>query len=695
MGIQPLSHPELNEVASKLLLDPFYSQIVQGMPGAFYICDEKGIITYYNDLAVELWGRKPQLGVDQWCGSWKIYHLDGTPLPLDECPMAIALREGKAINDVEIVIERPDGGRLNILPHPTPIFDKQGVLVGAFNVLLDITKHKKTEERIIENDLFLERMLNNSNDSIAVLDLEGRLVSMNEKGRNSFEVGDYGMRVGANWKDFWKGSDWHAAQEAIEKAKYGQTGRFIGYFPSFQSLTARWWDVAVTPIPDNNGKIERLLTIARDVTHQKMLQIELAEKNKSLDILYQIGKTVSGQLELKKIVQAVTDAATDISGAEFGVFIYNEVEDGKAYTFYNVSGVSKNQFDRIKLPNVYKFFSLRFQNDGIIRVGDVRLDNEYQNDLENLQEEGIALSVVSYMAVPVISRNGQVLGGLFFGHSKVAVFTQKVEEIVRGIAAHAAIAMDNSRLYEASLKDKQALSEKNTQLERTNTDLDNFIYTASHDLKAPVSNIEGLVNALKDLMESPCNAHSEAEANLIMEMIDRSISRFKATIQDLTEISKVQKQDSEDVNVIDCLQIIEDVQLSIGDQIAKTHATVTIEVQDAIALKFSRKNFKSIVYNLLSNAIKYKSNDRPPEVKIRVARIGNNVLLSVQDNGLGIKETYMPKLFSMFKRFHDHVEGTGIGLYIVKRIVDNAGGRIEVMSKEGEGTTFFIYLKTS
>jgi PAS domain S-box-containing protein len=132
--------------------DHRYRQIIQGLPAAFYTCDPKGRIKSYNKAAVALWGRQPQIGKDLWCGSWKIYRTDGTPLPLEECPMAIAIQEGRSVTGQEIIIERPDGVRRHVLPHPEPIFDAEGRLVEATNMLVDITEHRKAEETIRQNE---------------------------------------------------------------------------------------------------------------------------------------------------------------------------------------------------------------------------------------------------------------------------------------------------------------------------------------------------------------------------------------------------------------------------------------------------------------------------------------------------------------------------------------------------------------
>ncbi len=231
----------------------------------------------------------------------------------------------------------------------------------------------------------------------------------------------------------------------------------------------------------------------------------------------------------------------------------------------------------------------------------------------------------------------------------------------------------------------EELGLKNTQLLRINNDLDNFIYTASHDLKAPMSNLEGLFNTLLS------EVTLEEGLMPLKGMIEKSFDRFKNTIIDLTEISKVQKGDNDIKERIEFTEIVEDVKLGIKDLLDKYNPE--IETNFLVKeIKFSRKNLRSILYNFISNAIKYSSPDRRPLIRISTERINNTIALTISDNGLGISEHNQKKVFQMFKRFHDHIEGSGIGLYIVKRIIDNSGGKIELTSEVNKGTTFRIVL---
>ncbi|HYV92527.1 MAG TPA: PAS domain S-box protein [Chitinophagales bacterium] len=149
---------EIRELQQRQLFDSLseseyrHRQLVQGLPAAIYTCDARGYIQYYNKAAAILWGREPEIGKDLWCGSWRIYKPDGTRLSLDTCPMAIALKEGRPVYGVEIVIERPDGVRRNVLPHPRPIFDASGAVVEAVNMLVDITDYRNIEIALRESE---------------------------------------------------------------------------------------------------------------------------------------------------------------------------------------------------------------------------------------------------------------------------------------------------------------------------------------------------------------------------------------------------------------------------------------------------------------------------------------------------------------------------------------------------------------
>jgi len=239
---------------------------------------------------------------------------------------------------------------------------------------------------------------------------------------------------------------------------------------------------------------------------------------------------------------------------------------------------------------------------------------------------------------------------------------------------------------------KQAMHQlqvSNEQLRRVNADLDNFIYTASHDLKAPIANNEGLLLALQQ--ELPAAAYG-GQVPTILRLMQDAIDRFGRTIGHLTDISRLQQEYGQPATQVQVAPVVHEVLLDLAPLITQTKAQLTIDVPEQVRLNFSAKNLRSVVYNLLSNALKYRYPDRIPQISINCQLQADYQVLAVQDNGLGLDLTQSTEqVFGMFQRMHTHVEGTGIGLYMVKRILENAGGRIEVQSQPGLGTTFLAY----
>lgn len=243
-------------------------------------------------------------------------------------------------------------------------------------------------------------------------------------------------------------------------------------------------------------------------------------------------------------------------------------------------------------------------------------------------------------------------------------------------------------------RQQEALERKNEELHKINLDLDNFIYTASHDLRSPITNIEALMSLLKDeLTETSCLTEETEE---MLQRVMNSVNRFKQTIDDLTAISRVHKDISESPadEIINVKEVFDDIMADLNHPAIKELCFMQTDFQ-VYQLKFSKKNFRSLLYNLLSNAIKYRSPERPCIVQVHTRLEEPYVLLSVRDNGLGMNGRQQEQLFTMFRRFHDHVEGSGVGLFMVKRILENAGGKIEVESEEGSGTEFKLYFKAA
>ncbi|WP_310392846.1 PAS domain-containing protein [Hymenobacter sp.] len=238
---------------------------------------------------------------------------------------------------------------------------------------------------------------------------------------------------------------------------------------------------------------------------------------------------------------------------------------------------------------------------------------------------------------------------------------------------------------------QQQLEAQNARLVRTNEDLDNFVYTASHDLKQPINNMAGIFEEL-----TRTAYFRDPDAIKLITYFERALAQIFATIDDLGAIVQGQRQQQEvPAEEVALAPLVATVISSLQDQVTQLGATFELDFATCPAVTFVRANLHSALFNLISNSLKYAAPGRPPRIRLSSgpdAATGRPVL-TVQDNGIGIDlARFGPQLFQLFRRFHTHVGGTGMGLYLVNRIVQNHGGRLEVASTVDEGTTFRIYL---
>ena len=239
-------------------------------------------------------------------------------------------------------------------------------------------------------------------------------------------------------------------------------------------------------------------------------------------------------------------------------------------------------------------------------------------------------------------------------------------------------------------KTERSLINKNGELIRINEDLDTFVYCASHDLKSPIVNAEGLVMALREELTS-----ESPQVDELFMRLDGSVQQMHRTIQDLSDVSTLQKAtDTSHFKTIPLPEVVAEIKIDLAENIRKTNAKIITDFKDIDAVWFTHKNLKSVLYNLVSNGIKYHSPAQFPVIKISTADAGDYISLSIADNGIGIDlKKHEKKIFSLFKRLQDNVEGSGVGLFIVKRIMENNQGRVAVESQPGKGSIFNLYFQ--
>lgn len=246
-------------------------ELLQSLPTAVYTTDAAGRITFYNEAAAELWGRHPELGASEFCGSWKLYWPDGTPLPHDECPMALSLKERRPIKGMEAIAERPDGTRIPFMAYPMPLFDDSGTFVGGVNTLVDITERHEAEQRIRRSEARyreIAAIVEFSDDAVLAMDLDGIITSWNKGAERLF--GYTATEVIGRPVTIITPTDRHDEEPTIlTRIRSGE--RIDPYETIRRHKDGSLVDISLTvsPVRDSQGAVVGASKIARDISERR------------------------------------------------------------------------------------------------------------------------------------------------------------------------------------------------------------------------------------------------------------------------------------------------------------------------------------------------------------------------------------------------------------------------------------------
>ncbi|MEA2706504.1 MAG: hypothetical protein QOH22_1292 [Gemmatimonadaceae bacterium] len=405
-----------------------------------------------------------------------------------------------------------------------------------------------------------------------------------------------------------------------------------------------------------------------------------------LEAINQVGTALAQELDLERIVQTVTDAATKLTAAQFGAFFYNVVDkQGEKLTLYTLSGAPREAFENFGHPRPTPVFAPTFYGTAIVRSDDITKDPRYgQMGPYHGQPPG-HLPVHSYLAVPVASRTGDVIGGLFFGHSDIGVFDLRAERVATGIAGWAAIAMDNARLYDAERKARG-------EAEEANRAKSEFLAAMSHELRTPLNAIGGYADLLAGEIRGPINEVQRGD----LERIKRSQHHLLSLINDILNFAKLEagrvQFDPTDVSMNETLGQLEAL---VAPQLEQKQLKYEYNCCDPTYTAHTDPDrLQQILLNLLSNAIKFT----PPGGKIRVdcGPTKDRMRVKVTDTGIGIPPDKLEQIFEPFIQLARGqtagAVGTGLGLSISRDLARAMGAELSVESKLDAGSTFILSL---
>jgi PAS domain S-box-containing protein len=640
-------------------------ELADKLPIAIYKCDANGFVTSYNAAAKRLWGRTPVTGTDQWCGSYQLLTPNAQHVTLDEHPVAKAIKTGQAVEAEEFIVRREDGTDNHVLVYASPVFNDEGKLTGAVNTFIDVTAQKIGEHK----QAMLASIITNSDDAIFSKTLDGTITSWNDGARNLFGYEEDEV-IGKSVTMLIPRDRLQEENEILSKIRNGEKVEHYKTQRRHKSGIEIPVSLAISPIKDTKGVIIGASKIARNMAKQQMAENQLQQYAENLEVLNAVGKAVSENLDVQEILQKVTDASTALTGAAFGAFFYNQLDErGESYMLYTLSGAPREAFEGFNMPRNTAVFNHTFSGLGIVRVDDITKDPRYGHNSPHYGMPAGHLPVVSYLAVPVISKTGEVIGGLFFGHSEPAKFTKEHEVLVSGVSSQASVALDNAKLYE--------------EIQKLNLKKDEFIGLASHELKTPMTSLNGYLQIIDRSL-----ADDDRNKTFIRKAL-KQIDKLSTLISDLLDVSKIEAGKLPfSYNSFNLPQLVDEV-VDLMQYSTKSHnLTICSEIAD-LTVYADRQRIEQVIINLLSNAIKYSPD--ASQINISVSRQNDDAVVSVQDFGMGINPEQQERIFSRFYRVDDvaaHISGLGIGLYISNDIITRHNGKLTVESNTGKGSTF-------
>jgi PAS domain S-box-containing protein len=645
------------------------ARIIESSDDAIVSKDLNGIITSWNRAAERMFGYTADEAVGQ-----SIRMIIPMDRQSEEDMVLSRIRSGLSVTHFETIRRRKDGSLLPISLTVSPIFDDTGRVVGASKIARDITE--RTQAAIARRRL--AAIVESSDDAIVTKDLDGIITSWNRSAERIFgytaeeAIGrSIRMLIPAELQ----------SEEDMVLARI-RAGDKIDHYETVRQRkdgTRLSISLTVSPLRNDKGEIVGASKIARDITERTRLQAAAQEHAANTEKLGEVGAAVASTLDRESIVQKVTDIATDLTRAEFGAFFYNvtDPKTGDAFMLYTLSGASRDAFAHFPHPRATALFAPTFRGEGPVRIDDVKQDPRHG---KNPPFHGMPpghLPVRSFLAVPVKGLRGNVLGGLFFGHSQVGVFTAQHERLAMGVAAWATVALENARLYE----DAKA----------ANRIKDEFLAVLSHELRTPLNAILGYARLLRGGILSP------EKAARGLETVERNALSLTQIVEDVLDVSRIVSGKIRlDVQPVELPLIVDNAVATVQPAADAKGVRVQAVIDPHVGpVSGDPGRLQQVVWNLVSNAVKFTPKNG--RVQVRLGRVNSHVEIAVSDTGIGIRPDFLPYVFERFRQADSGTTrktgGLGLGLAIVRHIVEMHGGTVEASSEgENKGATFRVRL---
>ncbi|HYG75133.1 MAG TPA: PAS domain S-box protein [Planctomycetota bacterium] len=659
--------------------------------------DTESRVTFLNPVAEELTGWNGKEAIGQPLA--EVFNIinEQTRQPAFN-PVSKVLRDGVIVglaNHTTLISKK--GEEIAIEDSAAPIRDPNGAITGVVMVFHDVTPKRRAEAALRQTAERLRLALAAGQLGDWHWDAATDLVTLSVQAARIFSLPEDQPITWTDMRLLLHQDDRERARIAVESALETRTDYAIEY--RVRVGTEYRWISARGRGDYENDRVVGMTGVVQDVTERRRAAEALQEETRILEILNDTGKIIASNLDLQALVQSVTDAGTTLSGAKFGAFFYTTKDErGEAYTLYALSGAPREAFDKFGLPRSTPLFAPTFNGEGVIRSPDILKDPRYGKMGPHFGMPPGHLPVRSYLAVPVISRSGEVLGGLFFGHPLPNMFTERVERLILGISGQAATAIDNARLYEAAQREitdrkraEQEMKNAKEEAERANRAKDEFLAIVSHELRTPLTAMLGWARMLKNgSLDQQQTVHG-------ISVIERNVAVQTQLIEDLLDVSRmITGKLSLTIGPTDVLKSVNAAVESV--RVAAEAKQIKIAVINETPIPMiagDSGRLQQVFWNLLSNAVKFTP--KSGCIMVNVVQVDSTVRVSVADNGMGIRKEFMGHMFQRFRQDDTgstrKFGGLGLGLAIVRYLVEQHGGTVSAASEgEGKGSTFTVEL---
>ena len=678
--------------------DAEFRLLADHIPTLCWIANGDGYIVWYNRRWHEYTGTTPEQ-MEGW--AWQSVH-DPEKLPAVMERWTNSIATGEPF-EMTFPLRGTDGVLRPFLTRVQPVRDLSGAVVRWFGVNTEISALRESEERY-------RQVFENAAVGMIEIDAAWNILKSNEVYRDITSRSEEELR-GASCLSFTHSEDIAAGEDALRALASGTVGhvafekRYIR--PSGDIVWVRSSLSRVSGATSEN----RFLKVVEDITEIRRAREALREESQALEILNRTAAQVAAELDLANVVQLVTDAGVKLTGARFGAFFYNSVDEaGESLMLYTLSGADRSEFERFGHPRATQVFAPTFKGEGVVRSDDITADPRYGKNAPNRGMPEGHLPVRSYLAVPVASRSGEVIGGLFFGHPDAGVFTEASERLILGLAGQAAVAIDNARLFETAQRANQTLEQR---VEERTKDLE-----AAHEalrqsqkmetvgqltggIAHDFNNLLQIVNGNLDLLRQKLpddSAHLKRYADRAFTGADRA-----ATLtQRLLAFSRRQPLAPKALDINRLIPgMSELLHRTLGETI-EIEAVLTPRLWTVEADPYQLEN---AILNLAINArdampeggkvtietqnthLDHSYSAQNPEVAV-----GQYAVICISDTGIGMDKETAAKAIEPFFTTKEVGRGTGLGLSMVYGFVKQSGGHIKIYSEPGEGTTVKMYL---